>query len=67
MPVKGWKTVTIPVELYEKIEKFMIDYNYKHGARVYRSVAHVVELAVSNFIKKESEKIEPNESKNEHA
>ena len=56
MPVKGWKTITIPETLYKKIEKFMLEYNYKYGARVYRSVAHVVELAVIDFIRKQEEK-----------
>ena len=56
MPVKGWKTITIPETLYKKIEKFMLEYNYKYGARVYRSVAHVVELAVIDFIRKQAEK-----------
>jgi len=65
MPVKGWKTVTIPEDLYKRIEKFMVDYNYKHGARIYRSVAHIVELAVTHFINKEYEKM-TNMNKKEH-
>jgi len=60
MPKKGWKTVTISEELWKKGEKFIIDYNYKKGMKAIKSMAHLTQLALSEYFAKQKK----GESKN---
>lgn len=57
MPSKGFKGVTIPESLYNKIEKFIIDYNYRKGMKAIRSMSHFVELAVKEYLKNNSKEV----------
>jgi hypothetical protein len=54
MPRKGLKAVTISEEVFKKAEKFIEEYNRKVGWRKIRSMAHLIELATIEYIKKNS-------------
>jgi hypothetical protein len=51
MPREGHKSITISSETYEKIEKYIIEANYKAGYRKYRSISHFVEEILMEYIK----------------
>ena len=52
MPAKGWKAVTISAEVLRKAQNFLKDENRKAGVKKYRSLAHLVELAISEYLEK---------------
>ena len=56
MPSKGFKGVTIRESLYKLAEKFIIDYNYRKGMKAIRSMSHLVELAIKDYIDNEIER-----------
>lgn len=56
MPSKGFKGVTIRENLYKLAEKFIIDYNYRKGMKSIRSMSHLVELAIKEYIDNELER-----------
>jgi hypothetical protein len=52
MPAKGWKAVTLSAEVLRKAQTFLKDENTKAGVKKYRSLAHLVELAISEYLEK---------------
>jgi len=54
MPKEGWKAVTISTDMYANAEKFIIEYNYERGMKEIRSMAHLVEMAIREYIKNHS-------------
>lgn len=57
MPEKGWKTITIDEDVYEKARDFIRDYNKAKGAKILRSMAHLVEQAIIEFLQDHSKKL----------
>jgi len=49
MPRRGYTTVTINNEVYEKAKKYMDEENAKAGYKKYRSLSHLVEIALIEF------------------
>jgi len=54
MPKEGWKAVTISKEVHDSAEKFIINYNAKRGMKAIRSMAHLVELAIREYLENHS-------------
>lgn len=50
MPKEGYTTVTISTEAYEKMARFIKEYNKKLGYKRFRSVAQLTEEAVGKFL-----------------
>jgi len=50
MPAKGWTTVSVPHDLYLAMTRFIDAYNKKVGFKRFRSVSHLVEEAVADFV-----------------
>lgn len=53
MPKKGFTSITISDEIYAKLQKFIDEYNKKAGFRRFRSVSHLTEEAIAQFIKEQ--------------
>jgi len=49
MPRKGYASVTVSEEIYEKAKRKMKEENEKAGFRRFRSVSHFVEYAIMNL------------------
>ena len=53
MPVKGWKAITVSAEILEKAKRFIEEENKKAGGKKYRSIAHLTEMAILDYLKTE--------------
>jgi len=51
MPRKGYKAVTISEDCYNRIQQFIWEKNAELGYKRYRSVAHLIEEAVIEYLK----------------
>jgi len=51
MPPKGYKTITVKLELYEKLEKLLVTLNYKAGYRRYKSIQELLEYLIDKELK----------------
>ena len=52
MPVEGHKVVTVSQQIHSKAEKFREEYNRKVGWKEIRSLSHLFELAVIDYMKR---------------
>jgi len=52
MPKPGYKAITISEETYEKIQKIIINENYRHGYMKYKSVKEFIEKLVDEMYEK---------------
>jgi len=57
MTKKGFKGVVFYEEMYKKAENFMVRYNAKAGYRKIRSMAHLIDLAIEEYIQKHQSEI----------
>jgi len=56
LPRQGWKTATLDDGVYEKIQKYVDEINYKRGYRRFRSISHFVEEALLWYIANNKER-----------
>ena len=61
MTRKGFRGVNIYESIYNEAEKFIWLYNAKHGYKKIRSMAHLVEIALSEYLEKHKKEIEDTE------
>ena len=54
MPVEGHKVVTISEEIHSLAEKFKEEYNRTVGWKKIRSLSHLFELAIINYMEQNS-------------
>ena len=52
MPLKGWKTITISEDVYNLMKEYIDKVNRGKKVKVIRSVAHLVELAIIDYVEK---------------
>ena len=55
---KGFRGVNIYEPIYNEALKFMLKINAKAGYRKIRSMAHLVELALEEYLEKHKEELE---------
>jgi len=53
MPKAGYKVITLREDVYRKIEKLMIEENYKAGYRKFKSLPEFLEYIIEKFYEKE--------------
>lgn len=59
MPKEGFTTITIPEPVYKKVKKFIEEYNNHIGFKRFRSVSHLTEEAVAEFLKEKRKEARP--------
>jgi hypothetical protein len=57
MPQQGFKVVTISEEVHRLAERFLEEYNKAVGWKKIRSLSHLFELAVIEYIEKNQVKV----------
>ena len=53
MPKKRFKTVTISEELYKKLERILVEENYKAGYRRFKSINELLDFIVEEWAKQQ--------------
>ena len=63
MTRKGFKGVNIYEAIYNEAQRFIWEYNSKFGYKKIRSMAHLVELALEEYLQKHKAELEKGEEK----
>ena len=63
MTRKGFKGVNIYETIYNEAQKFIWEYNAKYGYKKIRSMAHLVELALEEYLERHKDELEKGEEK----